>query len=277
MTAGKLLREPLLHFLLIGLGLFLLYGQVSPGDADSKRITVSQARVDDLARQYQALWGRPPAAAELSGLIESYVRDEIMYREGMAMGLGRDDAVIKRRIRQKVDLMAEEDGTASAPTDAELLAYMKAHPAAFVQPGVISFEQILFDPASTTPEAVEAAQRALAGGAGAEAFGITSLLPRRVAATALDLVARDFGADFANRLAAVPLDQWAGPVPSGFGIHLVRVSARSAPKLPALADVRAAVAREWENDRRIRAREASYARLRATYDIKIEAPTPARP
>ncbi|MGL4542188.1 MAG: peptidyl-prolyl cis-trans isomerase [Polymorphobacter sp.] len=274
MTLGKLLREPLFHFLLLGLGLFLLYGQVSPGDAESKRITVSQARVDDMARQYQSLWGRPPVPAELAGLVDSYVRDEILYREGLAMGLGRDDAVIKRRIRQKLDLILEEEAAGATPTDAERQGFMNANPAGFVQPAVVSFDQLLFDPAKSSPEAVAAARAALAKGASPATFGVPSLLPPAVNAASLDVVARDFGAQFAGQLAALPVGQWTGPVASGFGVHLVRLTARTPPQLPALADVRAAVARDWESARRARTREASYAKMRADYDILIEAQLP---
>ena len=190
-----LLREPLLHFLLIGLALFLLYGQVSPGDSDSRRITVSQSQVDDMVRQYQSTWNRQPSSAELNGLIETYVRDEITYREGLSMGLDKDDAVIKRRVRQKYDLIAEEEER-SAPTDADLLSYLKAHPAAFVRPALVSFDQVFFDPANSSPEAVAAAKAALTTGADPAALGQPTMLPRQVANSSLDLVARDFGGGF---------------------------------------------------------------------------------
>ena len=141
---ARVLREPLLHFLLIGLALFLYYGHVAPRDSDNRRIVVSQAQVEDLARQFQATWSRPPSPQELSSLVDSYIHDEILYREGESLGLGRDDVVIKRRIRQKLDVMAEEEIARDAPTDAELEAYLKAHPSAFERPATLSFEQILF-------------------------------------------------------------------------------------------------------------------------------------
>lgn len=270
MSIGKLLREPLLHFLLIGTALFVLFGLVSPGDSDSKRIVVTQAQVDDLVRQYQSLWSRAPTAVELQRLIETQVHDELVYREGRSLGLDRDDAVIKRRVRQKYDLMAEEENSLGAPTDAQLEGYRVAHPAQFMQPAVVSFDQVFFNQATTSPEVLDVARAALVRGAEPASQGQSSLLPTHVTDSALDLVARDFGTQLAKEIATVPVGQWVGPLISGYGVHLVRVNARSAAELPPLAQVRASVEREWENDQRNRAREASYARLRADYTVVVE-------
>jgi hypothetical protein len=266
-----IVREPLLHFLLIGLGLFVLYGLVSPGDSASRTITISQGQVDDLRRQYAALWGGPPTAAQLSALIEAQVRDEVLYREGMAQGLATDDPVIKRRIRQKVEVMAEEEGSDEAPTDAMLDAYLQSHRARFVTPAKLSFEQIYFNPQGPdTPESVAAARAKLAAGASPSSFGQPTMLPARVTTTDADLVARDFGTDFATAVAKLPVGQWSGPIGSGVGVHLVKLTALEPPAVPPLADIRPAVTREWENDRRVAANEASYKRARAKYDVVVE-------
>ena len=270
MSIGNLLREPLLHFLLIGTALFVVFGLVSPGDSDSKRIVVTQAQVDDLVRQYHSLWSRAPTAVELQRLIETQVHNELVYREGRSLGLDRDDAVIKRRVRQKYDLMAEEENSLGAPTDAQLEGYRVAHPAQFMQPAVLSFDQVFFNQATTSPEVLDVARAALVRGADPASQGQSSLLPTHVTDSALDLVARDFGTQLAKEIATVPVGQWVGPLISGYGVHLVRVNARSAAELPPLAQVRASVEREWENDQRNRARETSYARLRADYTVVVE-------
>lgn len=263
-----------MHFLLIGLALFLLYGQVSPGGIDSRRIEIGQAQVDAMVRQFQESTNRPPSAAELSGLIESYVRDEIVYREGLSLALDRDDAVIKRRIRQKYDLIAEEQDR-TVPTDEELLAYLKSHPDSFSRPAVVSFDQIFFDPTSSNPQRVLAAKAALSNGGSAEAFGDPSLLPSRMTKSSIQLVANDFGDGFAQQVGTVPVGHWVGPLASSFGVHLLRVSDRSTASLPPLDDVRAEVLREWENDRRIRSRDKDYRRLRDSYDVVVRAKLPS--
>jgi len=268
-----LAREPLLHFLLIGLALFLLYGGVSPGGNESRRIVVSQSQVDDMVRQYQSTWTRSPSPSEIRGLIDTYVHDEIVYREGMSMGLDKDDAVIKRRIRQKYDLIAEEDEPFE-PTDAELVAYLRAHPAEFVQPAIVSFDQLYFDSAITGPEAVGKVKTALQEGADPATLGQPSMLPRHVVNAGIDLVVREFGDNFGKRVAAAPVGVWVGPLVSGIGVHLVRVTGRTAPTLPPLSQIRGAVEREWESDRRYRSSLDDYNRARAGYDVIIKAKMP---
>ena len=275
MTVGRILREPLLHFLLIGVALFLYYGHVAPGSSDERRIVVSQAQADELGRRFQATWNRPPTAQELSGLVDSYISDEILYREGKALGLDRDDAVIKRRVRQKLEVMAEEAGERTAPTDADLTAYLQAHPEKFARPAIVSFVQLYFDPSKTGAEArMNAAKAALVAGRPDAALGDPTMLPRTVDGEGVDMVSRDFGADFAEALGTLPLAQWTGPVRSGYGVHLVRLSARTPSQPPSLDNVRQEVQREWEYERRQRAFEANYQNLRANYDVVIEAKLP---
>lgn len=262
-----------MHFLLIGLFLFLIHGRVSPGDSGSRRIVVGEAQVKDMVRQYQSTFNRPPTRPELDSLIENWVRSEILYREGLALGLDQDDAVIKRRILQKYELIAEEEGRVE-PTDADLAAYVKAHPAAFLPPAVVSFDQIFFDPATTSPQAVDAVKARLVTGGNHLLFGQPSMLPRRVERGSIELVARDFGDNFAKRVESATPGVWIGPLASGIGVHLVRVNARAVPALPPLEQIRAAVAREWESDQRSRSSEASYRKARADYEVVHRAKLP---
>jgi len=269
----RLLQEPLLHFLLIGIALFVVYDKVAAPSRSGTSIVVSEALVERLARDYEARWTRKPSEGDLATLIESHVHDEILYREGMAVGLDRDDDLIKRRVRQKFELMAEEEGARAAPSEADLQAYMSAHAGRFTVPAKVSFEQIFF--ANTgqpldVESAVRFARLALARGADPRGLGQTSVLPRRLESTAQDLVARDFGAEFARQLEAAPLGEWSGPIVSGLGAHLVRVTAREPPALPELDRIRHAVARDWENERRASARDESYRKLRGRYTVAIE-------
>jgi len=273
----RVLREPLLHFLLLGLALFAYYGRVAPDDDGKRRIVVTQAEVDLLATQFQGTWNRPPSPVELNGLVDSYVRDEILYREGVALGLERDDAVIKRRVRQKLDVLFEESVAQSPATEADLQAYLDANPAAFRKPAVVSFDQIYFGSDAVTPQRLEQARAALARGADPGTLGQATLLPSHQDAMPLDLIARDFGEKFAAQLAKTAVGEWSGPVTSGFGTHLVRVSAIEPAQLPTLTDVRDVVAREWENERRKQAHADALARLREQYQVEIQAALPPVP
>jgi hypothetical protein len=265
-----LLREPVLHFLLIGVAIFVAYGLVTPRERVGNRIVVSSAIVDSMVRDHETRWRRPPTEQELSGLVESFVRDEILYREGVALGLERDDPVIKRRVRQKLEVIAEEQQARDAPTGAELAAYFAQHADRFTRPGAVSFEQIPFRE-SASPREIEALRTAAGRGADPATLGPPSLLPARVKDLRLDLVARDFGPPFAASIAGLPLNEWSGPVRSGYGQHLVRVTARTAAVVPPLDEVRAVLAREWENERRAASLAESYRKLRSQYEVVIEA------
>jgi parvulin-like peptidyl-prolyl isomerase len=237
-------------------------------------IVVSEAMIDQMAREHEARWTRSPNDRELAGLVDAYVRDEILYREGLALGLDRDDALIKRRVRQKFEVIAEEQGARESPSDADLAAYITENEGRFLLPATVSFEQIFFDNAGIPADvdrAVAAARVALAHGADPRKLGQASMLPSRVENAAQDLVARDFGTGFARQVETAPLGQWSGPIASSFGAHLVRVTARRPTALPDLDGIRRIVAREWENERRLSARSASYQKLRGNYTVVIEA------
>ena len=233
--------------------------------------------MDDLVTQHVAAKGREPSSAELSHLIDAYVRDEILYREGVRLGLDRDDIVVKRRVRQKIEIIAEEDGATGAATDADLSAYLAANPARFIQPAILSFEQVFLGESTAGPGVVRAAavtRDALRTGTDPERLGTPTLLPLRMTQTPADLVGRDFGDGFAAALEKVPVGEWAGPIVSSFGAHYVRVSERKPAVMPSLAAVRDHVLREWENERRLRARTDAYARMRGEYEVSIEAKLP---
>jgi parvulin-like peptidyl-prolyl cis-trans isomerase-like protein len=226
-----------------------------------------------LVTQHVAARGREPSSAELNHLVESYVRGEILYREGVRLGLDRDDIVVKRRVRQKIEVIAEEDASTRAPTDADLSAYLTANQARFVQPAILTFEQVFLGHAASGPEVVQAVaitREGLRSGTDPEKLGKPTLLPRRMTRTPADLVARDFGASFAHALENMPVGEWVGPIDSSFGAHYVRVADRTPAAAPQLAAVRDQVVREWENERRQRARNDAYTKMRGEYQVSIE-------
>ena len=273
MRISALLKEPLLHFLMLGAALFLLYAQVAPPSADGNRITVNRTSIAALARQFEATWSRSPTSAELNGLVDSYVRDEILFREGVALGLVKDDPVIKRRVRQKLEVLIEEEGMSGAPSDTQLNAYLNKNATKFRVPPVLSLDQVLFDPANygdKLDSAVTTSMAALNNGAAPESQGKGSMLPSHVDKLPLDLIVRDFGDDFGKALETAPVGQWIGPVRSGFGVHLLRISERKPGYLPALDEARKAVTREWENDQRAAALANNYARVLKDYVVVIE-------
>jgi parvulin-like peptidyl-prolyl isomerase len=274
----RILREPLAQFLGLGALLFGAYAWLA-GDAEAdRRIVIDESRVEFLRMQYRATWNREPTPEELRGLIDSAVRDEMLYREGEALGLGRDDPVVKRRIRQKYEVLAEELLAEEAPTDADLAAYLAAHPERYRQPAVVSFAQVLVatpESGDGTANAAGRIRQALERGADPSTLSMRTLLPPREEGVDLERVGRDYGQAFAEALERLPTGSWQGPVTSAYGLHLVRIEQREPGRLPALEEVRFQVARDFEDARRKRALDVKLAELGEKYDVIVEAAPPA--
>ena len=275
MKLKSVLKEPVLHFLLIGVALFVYFQWSGAGSAIGKpRIIVTAGQIEHLAAAYAKAWQRPPSEAELQGLIDDWVREEIAVREAMATGLDRNDTIIRRRLRQRFEVIAEEQDARDAPTEANLSAYLAQHVERFMPPAIVSFDQLVLDGSGAAADGERAAaftKTALARGVDPAQLGRASMLPSRVDSTRMDLVAREFGSAFADQLAKLPQNEWTGPVRSAFGSHLVRVTGYAPGAPPSLDAVRAAVAREWENERRVAARTETYRQARARYDVVVEA------
>lgn len=272
------LREPLLQFLLIGATFFLLYRALhGAGEEAPRSIVVSTSRVDALAENFARTWMRPPSAEELQGFVDDYVAEEVYYREAIAMGLDRDDTVIRRRLRQKMEFVTDDVASASPATDAQLQAYLDTHRDQFVAPGKVTFEQVFlsFDKRGDTVErdAMQLLERLVSPSPPLPLeVGDATLLPGSMSdATPAD-VGNAFGAEFAEAVMKAPAGQWSGPVVSGYGLHLVHVKKIEAGALPGLAAIRPAVEREWQAQQRRQAKEALLEQLRSKYDVKIEGP-----
>jgi len=276
---ARLLREPLVHFLFLGALLFVAYDFFN-GDrgVGGNRIVVDDGVVANIVQRYAAVWQRQPTAEELRGLIDSYIHEEVLYREGVAMGLQDDDIVVKRRVRQKLDVLAEESGRESPPTDADLQAYLDKHAADYALPTEMSFEQVMFDPekhARQIKVVLTKARTDLTNGVDIMSIGDMTMLPRRETRTPTERIARDFGEDFAQALTSLPVGAWQGPVRSGYGLHLVRVTERILGRPAKLSEARAAVERDWEHDRRIKAADDYYRNALKNYQVVVTADMPA--
>jgi hypothetical protein len=270
-----LLREPLLHFLLIGALLFVVFGlKQGPATQSSNRIVVDAGQIEQLAAQFQRTWMRPPTPKELDGLIESLVRDEIYYREALALGLDKDDPVMRRRMRQKLEFIFE-DLTAETPTEAQLSEYLQDNADYFRIEPRVTFQQLYLNPDDRADPAGDA-RRLLTSlqddGADPATAGDPSLLPFEMTLASTSEIARNFGREFAEELSRMPPGDWQGPVQSGLGTHVIRVLDREEGRLPDLAEVRPLVEREWLANRREELRDLSYNRLREGYEVVVESP-----
>jgi len=278
----RILREPLAHFLVLGAALFLLFGTINRhGGSEPANIVLSQAQINHLATGFARTWRRPPTAEELQGLVRDYIREEVYYREAIALGLDRDDAVIRRRLQQKLEFVSDDVASLAEPTDADLHAYLLAHRNKFGSDQRFTFSHVYLDPerhqASISRDATDLLAKVKRAGTSVDlsTVGDSFLLAHDFEEVPRSEVATLFGDKFAVSLDGLVVGEWQGPVESGYGVHLVRLSARTAPREPALDDVRDNVRREWANAQRKRANEAFFEKLLSRYTIIVESPKAA--
>ncbi len=275
----KILREPLLHFLLLGAGLFILFNFVNKRQSEQPdKIVVTTGKIQHLADTFSRTWQRPPTQEELDGLVRDYIREEVLYREGIAMGLNENDTVIRRRLRQKMEFISEDVASQTDPTEEDLQNYLKEHPEKFKTEPIFTFSQIFFNPErrgdSLTRDMADSLSRLNRYGTKIDisTLGDQILLESDFNSARQSEIARLFGEKFAEKLSQLEPGRWDGPVESGYGVHLVFIEKRSEGLVPALDEVRGAVQREWENDRRLEANEKFYQGLLERYAVVIERP-----
>ncbi len=274
-------NEPLLHFVLIALALFAAnayLGKPSTAaaglpSAPARIIVVSSGDIDQVTRVFAKTWQRPPTPQEEAALIEDFVRNEIYCREAVAIGLDRDDAVIRRRLRQKMEFLQEDIASWTEPTDAQLRSFMQKHREKYLTDPEVAFRQVYVDLTRRGPDGDAESRRILArlqAGADPDSLGDRTMLEPSLPLTPVSEIGRLFGDRFATSLLSAPVETWSGPVRSGYGLHLVLVRDRTAGRLPDWNALRERVKQDWTVERQRSVKDAAYVRLRASYDVKIE-------
>jgi peptidyl-prolyl cis-trans isomerase C len=278
----RLLREPLIHFLLIGAVLFGLYSFAQsgrPATAPSKEIRLSLDEIRQLTLLYQSQWRRLPTPQELDRMVENKVQQEILYREALAMGLDKDDEIVKRRMAQKMQFLAEDMAAAREPTTAELRSWFEKNSAKFAQPPRLSFRHLYFSPDRRGARARDDAEQALAKLAGqpidatfASSLADPFMFQEYYRDRAPDYLGKEFGPPFALAVTKLPPGAWQGPIESGFGWHLVFVDTMIPGRVPAFEEVESDVRTAWLGEQKALAWEKSYKAMRANYTVLLPAP-----
>lgn len=273
----RLLREPLVHFAALALLIFAAYAVVAPPaqQAPAGSIVVSSGKIEQMAAIFARTWQRPPSPEELKGLIDDYVIEDIYVREALALGLDTDDTVIRRRLRQKMEFMTSADVDALTPTDADLQTYLDAHPDAFSEAPQVGFQQVYLNPdrhRETMDQDAAALLESLRADPEADTsvLGDASLLPYELPLTSVGNIDRIFGPGIAASVVQAEPGVWTGPVATPYGLHLIRVTTKSPGRLPALAEIRDEVLREWSNAKRQDLEAARLAELLGRYDVRID-------
>lgn len=276
------LREPLLHFVLIGAALFGLYRllpELPARVAPEHEIRLTQDEVAQLVLLHQSQWRRPPTVAELAQLVGNKVQQEVLYREALALGLDKDDEIVKRRMAQKMQFLAEDVAAAREPTSDTLRQWFGARQSLFAQPPRLGFRHLYFSRDRRGVRAKDDAQAALArlGGQPEDAA---------LAATLADpfmfqdyyrdrtpeFLAKEFGPGFARAVPALTPGAWQGPVESGFGWHLVYVDTVIPGRVPAFEEIEAEVKQAWLAEQKAQATQQAYREMRAKYTVLLPAP-----
>jgi hypothetical protein len=261
-------KEPLFHFLLGGLAIYAVFAWMGdPPDPASRSIRVSQEDQAQLALGFEQMMDRPPTQAELDQLIDRWVHDEVLYREALRLGLDQNDPVIRRRLAQKMDIIAASAADAEQPSDAVLQKWLEAHPDRFTPDTALYFDQLYFGEEA----GARAALARLKAGADWRILGEPVSLPRSLDAALATAVAEQFGDTFARALETFrPGDAWHGPIESPLGWHLVRLRDRKVGALPPLAKVRERVVEDWRAQTERQREDAGFKLLRDAYSVKID-------
>lgn len=281
-TVKRWSREPLLHFVLIGLVLFGFYAYKNRGRSanDSpKQIVLSLDELATMTAYFESQWHRRPTPQEFQAMVEDKVKEEVLYREGLVMGLDKDDTIVKRRMAQKVQFLTEDVAAAHEPSTAELKAWFEKNTDKFALPGRYSFRHIYFSPDKRGRNAHDDAAKALtriAGqpenspliGSGADRFMFQDYYGDRTPSA----IAKEFGPQFAVALEKLKPASWQGPIESGFGWHLVFVDTVIPGRIPAFEEVESEVKTAWLGEQKAQAWQKAYQTMRAKYTVLLPAP-----
>jgi hypothetical protein len=276
----RFIKEPLIQFLVIGAciyGAYALFG--TPEDDTADRIViVDQARIEGFTAQWQQRWNRPPTRKEIDGIINSYVRENILYQQAVAMGLGEDDPITRRRVAQKLEFLTSDLALMKEPAAGELEQYFQDNQDVYREDDLITFSHVFLDPdlrdETTLDDAAALLAQLQAAGApdaatleAGDRFMLQNYYP---AASELE-IRRQLGSGFAESVLALEPGRWHGPVLSGYGVHLVYVYEFQKAPAPLFADVEESVLQNWQAVQQEKFNAEFYESLKKLYDIEIAA------
>ena len=272
------LKEPLIHFLVLGVLVFALYGFIGPDTPSDDEILVTRGQQEHLVTTFTRTWQRPPTQAEFTGIVDDWIREEIAYREGLRLGLDSNDTIIRRRLRQKIEVLADDIVSMAEPSEEILLQYLEENVADYTLEPVYTIRQVFFNVDERGATAEQDAEQALlllgtdSVLTNPEDLGDRITLPHRQVSKSESELAATFGRDFAVNLADLETGKWQGPILSGFGLHLVLIDEVVPGRPLSLDEAAREVRRDWDNEQRVKAIDTLYEKLSEDYSITIESP-----
>jgi peptidyl-prolyl cis-trans isomerase C len=278
----RCLREPLVHFLLIGLVLFSVYGYMNRnrnGVESSRQIALTPDDLRQMDMYFVSQWNRQPTPDEFQAMVEDKIREEVLYREALAMGLDKDDTIVKRRMAQKMQFLAEDVAAAHEPSTDELKAWFERNKEKFALPSRYSFRHLYFSPDKRGKNAQEDAAKALAKITGqpensklADSLADQFMFQDYYGDKTSEQLAKEFGPEFAVAVSKLKSGSWQGPIESGYGWHLVFVDSVIPGRIPAFEEIEPDVKTAWLGEQKQQAWDKAYKEMRAKYTVLLPAP-----
>lgn len=269
----KFLREPFLHFLLIGAALFLVFRVTGSGEAREDVIIIDDSDLDRLINTWEMQWQRPPTKEEFSGLLQQHLRKEVYYREALKMRLDHNDEIVKRRLYQKLEFLMDDMAELTEPTEDELRDYYEANKEKYQVSDVLSYTSVYFNP-DVRSDARADAERVLDQlpetvdrDYSTDEYGDASMLEAGYWNISRSALTRYMGTAFTDTVFQLEPGGWRGPLPSGYGWHLVYVFDRTPVESPEWEHVRSRVKTDFMYDRRNAYSDAVYEELQKNYEV----------
>jgi hypothetical protein len=270
----KLYKEPLLHFLIIGALIFVIFSMVSKDEVNvsSNKIVVTAADIERLSAAWAKKWNRPPTETELNGLLESFIKEEVYYREALALGLDKDDTILRRRLMQKMEFLSNDLAELNQPDETTLNKYFLDNQEKYKLHPRISFTHIYFSWDKRGAKVFEDARNVLVGldALRAPEKGDSFMMQYDFIQETPFEIERLFGKRFAEQLFKSEINTWQGPIESGYGLHLVRISEKIDSQMPELASVIDKVRTDFMFEQRQKVNKEIYERFKERYEIVIE-------
>lgn len=272
----RIFREPLTHFLLLGALIFGIHawrGEEREEGATKERIEVTAGTIAWLGEGFAKQWHRAPDQAELRGLVDDHIREEVLYREALAMGLDGNDTIVRRRMAQKMEFLSQDIAAAVEPDEAALRQYFSENAARYAKAARVSFRHVYFSKDRRGEKLTvnaKAALEALANGGDEETMGDPFLLQHEFQNAHADEITAAFGEDFAAEVVAMREGGWRGPIESSYGMHLVLMTRREEPQAVAFEAARDAVLRDFSEERRRGANLEFIKRLKQRYQVTVD-------
>lgn len=271
MILMRLLREPLLHFFVLGALIFSVYANLDVrNEASPDVISIPATQIDRLTAQFTSIWRRSPTDEELDNLIDEYVREEVYYREALTLGLDQNDAVVRQRMRQKIEFLADTGAQMLEPTADELQAYLVANDEKYNLKALRSLEQIFLGQTPNEDDITRELQSLNADRTrNTSALSKRSMLPAELRLSRPEAIDSVYGNGFFAQIENFPVGQWSGPVVSAYGVHLVRILDSQGARTPTPEEMRATVLRNWQAEKAIELRELDYLARKERFTIEI--------